>query len=364
MIFESQRARSSDGKRRSEPCTPPPTVVHEVLGTSGQPLDQATRAFMERRFGFNFERVRVHVDEKAAESARALHANAYTVGSHIVFRTGKYLPDSSRGQKLIAHELAHVVQQTVSQERPRGGSVSETVPTLLSQFSSAEAEAKVLSETIMSHRMGAPLADSLSAATHGVQRDAASEYFSRGYLDGESGFPYQPGPLDTDALKDYEEGYLKGRNEFLRQSKLAAPSASSHPQSATSEQKKRREGAKKGDSDLKQTAIDLAKSKALAAAGAAVGKAVAEEGAAVGAAKLGGVYGLAVDFATSPGGDVQEKYSGYRAVEMQGEISVPLGDVHIKRENAEKDAAAYSQRTGGKATIQQVILADPSVAVE
>ena len=91
--------------------TTAPPIVHRVLGSPGQPLDLATRAFMEPRFGRDFSQVRVHTDATAVESARALGAHAYTVGSHIVFGQGKLAPASSWGRRLIAHELAHVIQQ-------------------------------------------------------------------------------------------------------------------------------------------------------------------------------------------------------------------------------------------------------------
>ncbi len=89
-----------------------PSIVHEVLRSPGQPLDPATRAFMERRFGHDFSRVRVHTDAKSAESARAVNALAYTVGQNVVFGTGRYAPGHGDGRQLIAHELAHVVQQS------------------------------------------------------------------------------------------------------------------------------------------------------------------------------------------------------------------------------------------------------------
>jgi hypothetical protein len=66
---------------------------------------------MESRFRRDFAGVRVHTDTKAAESARAIHAAAYTVGHHVVFAAGRYRPTSSVGKTLLAHELAHVVQQ-------------------------------------------------------------------------------------------------------------------------------------------------------------------------------------------------------------------------------------------------------------
>ena len=79
---------------------------------AGQPLDSGTRAFMEPRFGYDFSGVRVHTDAKATESAQAVNALAYTVGQDVVFGAGQYAPDTSAGQKLMAHELTHVVQQS------------------------------------------------------------------------------------------------------------------------------------------------------------------------------------------------------------------------------------------------------------
>ncbi|HKC65442.1 MAG TPA: DUF4157 domain-containing protein, partial [Pyrinomonadaceae bacterium] len=80
----------------------------------GQPLDSGTRAFMEERFGHDFGHVRVHTDARAAESARDVAAKAYTVGSDIVFGQGRFAPTDGDGLALLAHELAHVVQQSAS----------------------------------------------------------------------------------------------------------------------------------------------------------------------------------------------------------------------------------------------------------
>src|SRR4029077_9193611 len=95
----------------AKPLSVPP-IVHEVLEAPGQPLDVQTRAFMEPRFGHDFGHVRVHTDVKAADSARAVNALAYTVGRDIVFGAGRYAPDKSEGRGLVAHELAHVLQQS------------------------------------------------------------------------------------------------------------------------------------------------------------------------------------------------------------------------------------------------------------
>jgi Domain of unknown function (DUF4157) len=88
-----------------------PPIVHEAIGSSGQPLDAQTRAFMQSRFGNNFVHVRVHTGDKAAASASSVGASAYTLGSDIVFGSGKYAPHTTSGRRLIAHEIAHVVQQ-------------------------------------------------------------------------------------------------------------------------------------------------------------------------------------------------------------------------------------------------------------
>lgn len=77
----------------------------------GQPLDSALRTDFESRFGRNFSQVRVHTGVDAMISAKQLNAQAYTYGNDIVFGAGQYQPGSGDGRKLVAHELAHVVQQ-------------------------------------------------------------------------------------------------------------------------------------------------------------------------------------------------------------------------------------------------------------
>lgn len=88
-----------------------PAMVDNVLRSPGRPLDPAARAFFEPRLGHDFSEVRVHADDQAAASAQAIGASAYTVGSEIAFAAGRYRPDSPDGRHLLAHELAHVVQQ-------------------------------------------------------------------------------------------------------------------------------------------------------------------------------------------------------------------------------------------------------------
>ena len=88
-----------------------PASVYSVLGHGGHPLPDAARAVMEPRFGRDFSDVRVHTDAAAAHSATEVGALAYTVGRNVVFNTGQFAPERQEGLHLLAHELAHVVQQ-------------------------------------------------------------------------------------------------------------------------------------------------------------------------------------------------------------------------------------------------------------
>ncbi|HEY4030724.1 MAG TPA: DUF4157 domain-containing protein [Caulobacteraceae bacterium] len=106
-----------------------PAAVHETLAAPGAPLDMATGAFMSERMGQDFSAVRVHTDSRAAASARAVDAHAYTVGADLVFGAGQYQPGTAAGQRLIAHELAHVVQQGASSPGPRAPVLRRDGPT-------------------------------------------------------------------------------------------------------------------------------------------------------------------------------------------------------------------------------------------
>lgn len=121
--------RQVDGIERGDNA---PSIVDQTLRRSGQPLDGATRSFMEQRLGHDFSRVRVHSDDQAATSAHAIGARAYTHGSNIVFGAGQYAPETAGGQRLIAHELTHVVQQGAAQPHGAHGSpVVQRAPNLV-----------------------------------------------------------------------------------------------------------------------------------------------------------------------------------------------------------------------------------------
>jgi len=146
-----------------------PPIVHEALHSHDHPLDEATRADMEPRFGFDFSRVRVHADAQAAESAREVNALAYTVGRDVVFGAGQYAPGTLSGRRLLAHELAHVVQQNEGLSAKSGSTEGDV---------SDEAEADHIEQSILSgqeayvkrtsgiamRRQGAPSSDIASRA--------------------------------------------------------------------------------------------------------------------------------------------------------------------------------------------------------
>jgi len=110
---ECREKRLSLQRRATNPAVEVPPIVYDVLSSPGQPLDARTREFMEPRFGHDFSQVRVHTDVLAAESTRVVKALAYTVGRDVVSGAGQYAPATSGGRRLLAHELTHVVQQSI-----------------------------------------------------------------------------------------------------------------------------------------------------------------------------------------------------------------------------------------------------------
>jgi len=104
--IQTKQVQANDAEEIASP------IVNEALRSQGQPLDQTTREFMELRFGHDFNRVRVHTNALAAQSAAALNAHAYTVGNDIVFSLRRFGSNSNEGRRLLAHELTHVVQQS------------------------------------------------------------------------------------------------------------------------------------------------------------------------------------------------------------------------------------------------------------
>jgi hypothetical protein len=192
-------------------------VVQEVLSSPGQPLDAKTNETMSSRFGHDFSKVRVHADGRAAAAAEALDSYAFTLGTDIVFGPGQYSPASQKGQKLLAHELTHVVQQSA-------GAASSEVQ--LNPSPHFEQEADSIAEKVTAGGPGA-LAPRLSAAPSSIQRvtkwtnskaDPALNLAER-FVSGErhagqtllmlNGQPLRGGMNVTDALKALKTPTIK-----------------------------------------------------------------------------------------------------------------------------------------------------------
>ncbi|HYE14416.1 MAG TPA: DUF4157 domain-containing protein [Pyrinomonadaceae bacterium] len=137
-----------------------PAAVHDVLRSGGRPLDASARSFMESRFGHDFGHVRIHTGAGASASAKALNARAYTVGSDVAFAAGEYAPETAPGRHLLAHELAHVLQQ-------RGGGGPLCKPVVGSPDDSAESEADNVADAVM---RGGDVAVRLSPSSPVIRR--------------------------------------------------------------------------------------------------------------------------------------------------------------------------------------------------
>lgn len=155
--------RSAIGKEPANSRVP--SIVHQVLRSPGQAIDAGTRTAMETRFGYDFGAVRFHTDSAAIQSAAAVSALAYTVGRHVVFGAGQYSPASDGGRLLIAHELAHVVQQ--------GGGDNVSPQTISDPADAAEREADQAADAAMAvaaaAQSAAPASLSRLAESSGLQ---------------------------------------------------------------------------------------------------------------------------------------------------------------------------------------------------
>lgn len=112
---ESLQAKSKDIQSRETSASEQADI--QSLKGGGKPLPENLLNFFEARFGHNFSRVRIHHDMRAANVSKAINARAFTYGSDIGFAQGEYLPDNFSGQKLLAHELTHVIQQGKTTEK-------------------------------------------------------------------------------------------------------------------------------------------------------------------------------------------------------------------------------------------------------
>ncbi|MBT9314392.1 eCIS core domain-containing protein [Leptothoe spongobia] len=136
---EKTQAKETPGN--TPDITPQTATKIGALRDGGQPLSAATRRFFEPRFGTDFSGVRVHTGQRAMEIAKEINARAFTLRNNVFFGAGQYVPESSAGKKLLAHELTHVVQQGEIQAKSISKPVGPIVNSLQRQPSSpGEAE--------------------------------------------------------------------------------------------------------------------------------------------------------------------------------------------------------------------------------
>ncbi|MGA2353685.1 MAG: DUF4157 domain-containing protein, partial [Terriglobales bacterium] len=245
-----------------------PPIVHQVLSTPGQALDRASRGFLEPRFGVDLGKVRIHSDARAAESAQAVGALAYTVGRDVVFGSGRYSPATPVGRQLLAHELAHVVQQ-------RGATGAAPLEVGASD-SPYEREADSTAQQVTA---GEPLSP-VHAVPPTLQRQNADDQQAASDIEptGDVQDGWRDKPLDTPnqagALSQAQAGNTDGEpvavaqnespvDEGITTQQPAPEIASSAPDQATELQKGAKKGAtqpkKKPKPFITHIEVDLAK---------------------------------------------------------------------------------------------------------
>ena len=124
-----------------------PRGFAQTLGDNGQRLAPDLQQSMGSQFGYDFSRVRIHADDRSADLADGIGANAFTVENHIVFGTDKFAPHDVEGHRLLAHELAHVIQQ---QPNPFDASLPQSLHgySLGSRSGAAESEARAVAQSL------------------------------------------------------------------------------------------------------------------------------------------------------------------------------------------------------------------------
>ncbi|MEK7395624.1 MAG: DUF4157 domain-containing protein [Candidatus Poribacteria bacterium] len=173
-----------------------PPIVHEVLRSPGQPLDSSTRAFMEPRFGHDFSRVRVHTDAKATKSAQTVNSLAYTFGNNVVFRAGLYTPNTMTGQRLLAHELTHVLQQYNGQStslQRQSEETEEDANQTITATTSAQTTAATTTATTTTATTAAPITVTVNGITYYNTR-AGAEAAVPTHVSPRSCFVWRDGP--------------------------------------------------------------------------------------------------------------------------------------------------------------------------
>lgn len=213
---EQLQTKSVEANHTGEMVAPP--IVREVLRSSGQPMDPATRAFFEPRFGHDFGKVSIHADMQASEAASAVNARAFTIGRDMVYGSGQYRPDSQSGLKLIAHELTHIIQQSgggpggrdVVQRKPSAEVTSDKTSKTLNVTSNIVFYGSQVTDAIVSET--ASDIQNVWNAAKGIVTYDGEEYSVEFSITGEckTGLTAAEVAANTDVKQNYIRVELKG----------------------------------------------------------------------------------------------------------------------------------------------------------
>jgi hypothetical protein len=178
--------------------------VHDVVSGGGRPLEPEVRGEMEGRLGHDFGDVRVHDDGAAHDSAKAVNAHAYTVGSNVVFQRDKYDPGSADGKTMLAHELTHVVQQ---RSGPVDGSSAPGGIKVSDPSDRFEREASANAERVMAGPAPA------SATAPGIQRHAEDEADVQRHEDHEEDVQRADAPAEEEKEEEVQGAFVQREEE-------------------------------------------------------------------------------------------------------------------------------------------------------
>jgi hypothetical protein len=177
---------------------------HSSSDSVGRPLSPRARAFFEPRFAFDFSQVRVHADEAATLSARSVGAPAYTIGQDIFFATGRYDPESFRGRNLLAHELAHTIQQRTA----ASGGLSEHTSFRDSTTAEENEAGRAASAVMLTYKLG-PLAAGADLSLARAPDDDAKLHDTEQFGDVMNAFKEHNSNLKADVLAKIRSGIIK-----------------------------------------------------------------------------------------------------------------------------------------------------------
>jgi hypothetical protein len=191
--------------------------VHDVISGGGRPLEPEVRGEMEGRLGHDFSDVRVHNDGAAHDSAKAVNAHAYTVGSNVVFQRDKYDPSSADGKVMLAHELTHVVQQRsgpVDGSSASGGIKVSDPSDRFEREASANAERVMAAPAPMAAGPAGPaIQRDVDEAAPGVQRHADEEADVQRHADEEADVQRAEAPSEEEKEEEVQGAFVQREEE-------------------------------------------------------------------------------------------------------------------------------------------------------